>query len=119
MLTGVDWAVLSRLVPEIVLVLVFMWYTRERDKASVDAQRERDEEWRTFLSEERKVRQDMLHDERQARGENTTQVVSEIKSLSALVQASNATAASTNALVVQHDTWARMEASRSHGGKPN
>ena len=106
MLTGVDWAALSRLVPEIVLVLVFMWYTRERDKANVTAQKERDSEWREFLREERLVREAMLKDERASRNEGTVAVGGKLDNLAVLATA-------TNALLSQHDSWARLEAARS------
>jgi len=110
MLTGVDWAALSRLVPEIVLVLVFMWYTRERDKANVQAQKERDDEWREFLREERGVREGMLKDERASRAESTAHIGSKLDTMAGLASA-------TNALLVQHDQWARLEAGRARAAQ--
>lgn len=104
---GIDWAALSRLVPEVALVLVFMWYAQQRDKANVDAQKERDDEWREFLREERSVREAMLRDERASRAENANVIGNKIDNLAAV-------AVATNALLAQHDQWARLEASR-HG----
>lgn len=98
---GIDWAALSRLVPEIALVLIFMAYTRERDKSSQQAQRERDDEWRAFLREERDVRETMLREERAKRSESTARIAEEVKSIATLVTA-------TNALLIQHDTYARL-----------
>lgn len=113
----IDWATLSRLVPEVALVLIFMWYTRERDRANSDERQKRDatvgatqqhqhDEWRAFLAEERQVRQEMLREERQARAESTARLADEVKSIAVLT-------AATHATVTQHDQWARMEASRA------
>lgn len=51
-----DWVSLSRLVPEIALVAIFVWFTLERDKRQGQQDKDRDVLWQTFLKEEREQR---------------------------------------------------------------
>lgn len=119
----VDWAALSRLVPEAVLVVIFGFFVlrllerqdrrdkardqlseaheaardaREatRDAAYLNSLEKRDLEWQRFME-----RQEMSH------AKAITRSVDEIEKLGHLVTA-------TNTLIVQHDTWARNEADR-------
>lgn len=46
-----DWTSLSRLVPELALVIIFVWFTLERDKRQAASEERRDKEWREFLKE--------------------------------------------------------------------
>lgn len=107
----IDWAALSRLVPEVILVLVFMLYTRERDRTFLSSQEKRDSEWRDFLKEERAVREkmqkeerdnriEMIKEERQARSESASRLAEEMKAMGQVL-------ASTQALLVQHDAYTR------------
>ncbi len=92
-----DWASLSRLVPEIALVVIFVWFTLERDKRSqnADALREsadrisndrRDEMWRDFLKEERA-----------SRSEFSKRIAEEVKANTLVLSAMNTT-------LIAHDT---------------
>lgn len=98
---NIDWVALSRLVPEVVLVLIFVYFTMERDKRAEAAEtartvlrleemRSRDADWRQFLIEERQWRSDAM-----------ARIAEEIKQIGKDMAASNA-------LLVQHDSWVRM-----------
>lgn len=50
---AIDWSSLSRLVPEIALVVIFIWFTLERDKRQDASSEKRDAAWREFLKEQR------------------------------------------------------------------
>lgn len=117
-MSAIDWGALSRLVPEVALVLIFMWYTRERDKATTAAQKERDDEWRGFMREERSVREQLLKEERQARAESTARIADEVKGIATLLSANQA-------LLIQHDSYTRLvggellgKSARPPGGGP-
>lgn len=109
---GVDWGSLARLVPEVIIVLIFVWFTLERDKRAEAAETQRqiyrkenearrDEEWRTFLREEREWR-----------ASTSKEVANELKELTQVV-------VNTNALLVAHDTSMKILAAKalSESGK--
>lgn len=116
----IDWAALSRLVPEAILVVIFGVFVlrllerqdkrdQQRDKlaeahesardarevardlAFLNSLEKRDTEWQRFME-----RQELSH------AKAITRSVDEIEKLGHLV-------AATNTLIVQHDTWARNQ----------
>lgn len=112
-MTGIDWAALSRLAPELTLVVIFCafvlaslrlliwWLDRRevaqsnkdarRDKTFLDAIDKQSADWRSFMDVER-VRQ----------AEGMSKLAHEMVNLAALVR-------DTNGLIVQHDAWERRE----------
>ncbi len=76
---------------QVPLVGVFMWFVLEINKRQAEERERRDKEWRDFLIEERL-----------RRGEASLRLAEEMKALAALVTASNT-------LIIQHDTWERIE----------
>lgn len=82
-MAAIDWAALSRLVPEAVLVIIFMFYSERRDK-----------HWQEFLREERAER----HREADA-------VTAGLTAVSSMTNA-------TNQLLTQHDAWERQTQAR-------
>jgi hypothetical protein len=91
--TPVDWSALIALVPQAGLVLLFMWYSRERDKEWMASQERRDKEWRDFLRSETEERR-AGSDRRDLR----------LDAMMGLISA-------TNALITQHDLGMRDRAS--------
>jgi len=103
---NIDWNVIGRYVPEVILVVIFMGYTYIRDAAgtiervertrlNAIERQERDLSWREFLK-----------DERDARTAWAAQAAAQIAQLALLI-------AATNGLLVQHDTWERASADRN------
>jgi len=85
-----DWSALSRLVPEIAVVVVFIWFILEREKRQDERDKNRDQLWREFLKEEREQRNVF-----------STRIAEEIKT-------NTTTLAGMNALLVAHDTRASV-----------
>lgn len=115
-MTAIDWAALSRLVPEALLVALFMYFTRDMQKANREQIRElldkseavRSEARADYLQANVESRNDFLDAIKVERGErhvDDTTAQAKLDSLSALV-------AATNALITQHDTWERVEVER-------
>lgn len=50
-----DWTFLSRLLPEVAIVLVFVWFVERRDRLDRDAREKRDGMWTEFLEKEREA----------------------------------------------------------------
>lgn len=57
-MTGLGVDSLARLLPEIAITLIFVWFVTNKDKADAAARAERDKQWMTFLSEERRLSTD-------------------------------------------------------------
>lgn len=106
--TVFDWTMLSRLVPEVAMIAVFVWFTLERDKrydaraAELDKQRAeeratRDQSWRDFLSQLRDANEKAL-----------SRIGDEIRAV--VVQTS-----ATNALLIAHDKQASTFIARYEG----
>lgn len=100
-MSGIDWAALSRLIPEalmVVIVLGYLWQAgkrqdakdERRDSMFINAMANRDKEWREFMNVERK-----------RQSESTASLAHEIGALASIVSA-------TNSLLVQHDAWERL-----------
>ena len=115
-MTAIDWAALSRLLPEALLVALFMYFTRDQQKAHREqilellnhSEAGRAEARSDFLKTNKDARDDFLKEmqvERQERHSDDITLNSKMDSLAALV-------ASTNALITQHDTWERNELDR-------
>lgn len=85
---------------QIPLVAAFMWFTLKLNEANSRAQTKRDQEWREFLQEERKLR-----------NEGMARLAEEIKSLHPLVR-------ETNTLITKHDEWGRNIAETRVTRKP-
>lgn len=79
----IDWSAISRLVPEAVIVIIFMIYSERRDK-----------NWQEFLRQER--------EERHREGDALTAGLSAVATLSS----------ATNHLITTHDAWERQVASQ-------
>jgi hypothetical protein len=103
---GVDWDTVTRFVPEVTLAVIFGLFVlkllerqdkrdAERDAGFIHALEKRDAEWRGYMAEDR-----------DRHGAGLGRVADEVKNVASLV-------AATNALVAQHDQWARLEASRA------
>jgi len=106
-----DWAALTRLVPEIAIVVVFVWFTLERDKLDRTSRKERDErdltarterdkDWRDFLSTQRGAFTDSLTTLQAGHREGMARLAEEVKAMSVLQSG-------MNALLVAHDQSAR------------
>ena len=87
-MSPVDWGAILQLVPQAGLVVLFMWYTRERDRVYLASQKERDADWRTFLVDERDVRHKAID-----------QLATEMQAMSKILSANQS-------LIIQHDTHA-------------
>jgi len=81
-----DWTAISRLVPEIAVVVVFIWFILEREKRQDERDTKRDQLWRDFLKEERDQRSTF-----------STRVADEIK-------ANTITLSAMNSVLIMHDT---------------
>lgn len=46
----IDWAVLTRLLPELALVIVFIYFDLERDRRQMQKDERQSKEWREFLT---------------------------------------------------------------------
>lgn len=97
----IDWPTLTRLVPEIAIVLVFIWFTLERDKRRDSSEEKRDHLWREFLSKQQERYADAL-----------ARLAEEIKE-------STKTQAGMQAVLIQHDVQAREFISREEARESN
>lgn len=102
---GIDYGVLSRFVPEVILTVIFGLFVLKlldrqdkrdvaRDGTFIAALEKRDSEWRAYMA-----------DDRDRHGANIGRIAEEVKTLAGVV-------GGVQALLVQHDTWVRMEVSR-------
>jgi len=87
---AIDWSALTRFVPEIILVVIFMIYEERRNAEQDKQDQVRDATWREFLIEER--------NERHRSADQLTNV------LTSLV----AGVSSNHELIVKHDEWERQ-----------
>ena len=99
-MTGLDWAALTRLVPEIAIVTVFVWFTLERDKRQHDESKSNQSEWRRFLDEQRESFLAALQDNNDLYREGMGRLAEEIKALTLQTN-------SMNAMLSMHDQQAR------------
>lgn len=92
-----DWTSLSRLVPEIALVIIFIWFTLERDKrvAIFNEQREarqleanirQEANWQAFLKDQRELNNAAI-----------TRIAEEVKSNTMVIS-------TMNNLLISHDS---------------
>jgi len=51
-MTGIDWSVLSRLVPELVIMIIFAAFVERMNRRQDTAQEKRDGLWREFLQKQ-------------------------------------------------------------------
>lgn len=105
----IDWSWLSRLLPEVAIVLIFVWFTDRRDakaaekeselnRQRIQERQERDKEWRDFLKEERSWREASL-----------VRLTEKIDSVAQGVS-------SVHSLLVSHDTWEHITFQEMKGG---
>ena len=80
-----DWVALSRLLPEIALVGIFVWFVLELSKRQFDSQEARDTQWRDFLSQQSKQSNEAIG-----------RIAEEVKAMTAHV-------AALNNLLLAHD----------------
>mgnify|MGYP001561717695 CR=1 FL=1 len=106
-----DWAGLSRLVPELALVTLFIWFILKRDEldrvsrkenAELDrsARLERDTDWRDFLTGQRTSFTEALLQVNQSHRDGMARLAEEVKTMTVLQSA-------MNQLLVAHDQSAR------------
>lgn len=103
---GIDWSSLARLVPEVIIVLIFVWFSLERDKRAETAETARQKS--RHESEERRdaAWREFLREEREWRAAASKEVADELKELAKVV-------ATTNALLVAHDASMKLMAAKS------
>ncbi len=107
-MTGLDWGALSRLVPEIALVVVFIWFTLKRDTAAAERNQRNHVEWRQFLDEQRESFLAALQDNNGIYREGMARLAEEIKTL-------NKAQLIMNSLLQTHDQQAREYIHRQEG----
>lgn len=106
-----DWAGLSRLVPELALVALFIWFILKRDELDrqareknsaleQQARKERDTDWRDFLSSQRISFTESLLQVNQSHRDGMARLAEEVKAMTVLQSA-------MNQLLVAHDQSAR------------
>jgi len=99
-MTAVDWAGLSRLVPEIALVVLFIWFTLERDKRSGTHDDKNHLAWREFLSVQRDDFLKALREDNAIYREGMGRIADEVKAATGMLR-------EMNTLLVQHDNQTR------------
>ena len=99
-MTGLDWAALSRLVPEIALVAIFVWFTLERDRRASSNAESNHKEWRSFLDIQRNDFLTAIREDNAVYREGMARIAEEVKAATGLIR-------DTNALLLQHDQQAR------------
>ena len=113
---AIDWVELSRLVPGLAAVVVFVVLMlrvlerqdRRDDKRDVlflQAVREQRESWQKVVSESGGEWRDALKNFQDSHSASISRLAEEMKTLGLLASA-------TNSLIVQHDTWERIELER-------
>ena len=99
-MSAVDWAGLSRLVPEIALVIIFIWFTLERDRRS-SANADKDHQsWREFLNIQRGDFLQAIREDNAVYREGMSRIADEVKATTGLLR-------EMNVLLAQHDQQAR------------
>lgn len=110
-MAGIDWAALSGLAPEVLLVLIFCVFViyslrlliawlDKRDQIQSDKEARRDQTFLSAIAEQNKEWREFMNTERKRQAEGIANLTHEISNLAQLVT-------STNSIVLQHDAWER------------
>jgi len=99
-MTAIDWAGLSRLVPEIALVIVFAFFNYKRDELFWKKENERDIARGAAETKRDVAFLEALHFQQRIHGEGMGRIAEEVK-------AATASLTQQHALLAQHDQQAR------------